>query len=72
MRAVVVTAIALLAAPAAAQGAVKAGAAEVDATWHVGASAGQYASDGTFAPRTASTRAPTPPGAPPPTASSRG
>ncbi len=40
--------IALLAAPAAAQGAVKAGAAEVDASWHVGASAGQYASDGTF------------------------
>lgn len=25
-----------------------AGAAEVDASWHVGASAGQYASDGTF------------------------
>ncbi len=62
MRAVVVTAIALLAAPAAAQGAVKAGAAEVDASWHVGASAGQYASDGTFAseegldPHTHSTR----------------
>jgi hypothetical protein len=34
--------------PAAAQADVKAGAAAVDATWHVGASAGQYASDGAF------------------------
>ena len=43
---VLVAAATLLAAPAAAQGAVKAGVAEVDASWHVGASAGQYASDG--------------------------
>ena len=35
-------------APGAAHAAVRAGAAEVDASWHVGASAGQYASDGTF------------------------
>jgi hypothetical protein len=35
--------------PALAQGEIRAGAAVVDATWHVGASAGQYASDGTFA-----------------------
>ncbi len=34
------------AAPASAE--VKAGAAVADASWHVGASAGQYASDGTF------------------------
>ncbi len=39
-------AFALLASPAAA-GQLKAGAADVDASWHVGASAGQYASDGT-------------------------
>ena len=43
------TALALLIAPAAASaGQVKAGAAVVDASWHVGASAGQYASDGSF------------------------
>jgi Neutral/alkaline non-lysosomal ceramidase, N-terminal len=35
--------------PAMAAGEIRAGAAVVDATWHVGASAGQYASDGTFA-----------------------
>jgi hypothetical protein len=35
-------------APASAHATVRAGAAAVDATWHVGASAGQYASDGTF------------------------
>ena len=35
-------------APAAHAAPVKAGVASVDATWHVGASAGQYASDGTF------------------------
>lgn len=46
MRAAVLVTAALLAAPAAAQAAVKAGVAEVDASWHVGASAGQYASDG--------------------------
>ena len=40
--------LALLAVPASAAADVKAGAAEVDASWHVGASAGQYASDGTF------------------------
>ncbi len=38
-----------LAAPAAHAGQVEAGAAAVDASWHVGASAGQYATDGTFA-----------------------
>lgn len=37
------------AAAAPGSGAIRAGVAEVDATWHVGASAGQYASDGTFA-----------------------
>jgi hypothetical protein len=37
-----------LAVPASASATVRAGAAAVDATWHVGASAGQYASDGTF------------------------
>ena len=42
-----VAAAGLLIVPAAASGAVKAGVASVDATWHVGASAGQYASDGT-------------------------
>ena len=47
-RGAAIVAIALLAAPAAAEAGVKAGAAEVDASWHVGASAGQYASDGTF------------------------
>ncbi len=40
-------ALALL-APATANADVSAGAAAVDASWHVGASAGQYASDGTF------------------------
>jgi neutral/alkaline ceramidase-like enzyme len=36
-------------APAGASaGTLKAGVAKVDASWHVGASAGQYASDGTF------------------------
>jgi hypothetical protein len=41
---------ALLVAPAAANaGALKAGVGVVDASWHVGASAGQYASDGSFA-----------------------
>jgi hypothetical protein len=40
---------ALFAAPAAYADGLKAGVASVDATWHVGASAGQYASDGTFA-----------------------
>jgi hypothetical protein len=40
-------AIALFAAPGSAHaGVLKAGAAEVDGSWHVGASAGQYASDG--------------------------
>jgi Neutral/alkaline non-lysosomal ceramidase, N-terminal len=40
----------LLLAPAAARadGHVRAGVAAVDASWHVGASAGQYASDGSF------------------------
>ncbi|HWH45067.1 MAG TPA: hypothetical protein VNT32_10080 [Thermoleophilaceae bacterium] len=40
------------AAPAAAAegtGSIRAGVAKVDATWHVGSSAGQYASDGSFA-----------------------
>jgi hypothetical protein len=42
-------AVIALAAPAVATAApIKAGAASVDASWHVGASAGQYASDGTF------------------------
>ncbi len=42
------TLAATLAAPAAASaGQVRAGAAAVDTSWHVGASAGQYASDGT-------------------------
>ena len=36
-----------LACPSASWAGVRAGAASVDATWHVGASAGQYASDGT-------------------------
>ncbi|MDQ3729884.1 MAG: hypothetical protein M3355_09885 [Actinomycetota bacterium] len=44
---VLVFALAAL-APAAAQAEVRAGAAAVDASWHVGASAGQYASDGSF------------------------
>ena len=39
--------LALAFAPGA-HAAVRAGAAEVDASWHVGASAGQYASDGSF------------------------
>ena len=43
-----VCACAALAAPAGAGAAVRAGAAVADASWHVGASAGQYASDGTF------------------------
>jgi hypothetical protein len=38
-------ACAALLAPASASGEVRAGASVVDATWHVGASAGQYASD---------------------------
>jgi hypothetical protein len=39
----------LLGVPApAAAGPLKAGVASLDASWHVGASAGQYASDGTF------------------------
>jgi len=41
-------ALGLALAPASAGAAVKAGVAEVDGSWHVGASAGQYASDGTF------------------------
>jgi len=45
--AVAVTAVASVMAPGTAQAAVKAGVAEVDASWHVGASAGQYAGDGT-------------------------
>ena len=40
---------ALFAAPAAHAAGLRAGVASVDASWHVGASAGQYASDGTFA-----------------------
>ncbi len=45
-----VAAAALLIAPAVARadGRVNAGVASVDASWHVGASAGQYASDGSF------------------------
>jgi hypothetical protein len=39
---------AALVAPAGAGADVKAGAAVADASWHIGASAGQYASDGTF------------------------
>jgi len=35
-------------APASANADVRAGAAVADASWHIGASAGQYASDGTF------------------------
>ena len=45
------TAVALaapVAASPAAGGQVRAGAAAVDASWHVGASAGQYATDGSF------------------------
>ncbi|MDQ3936528.1 MAG: hypothetical protein M3340_18050, partial [Actinomycetota bacterium] len=43
-------ALALALLPATAQAAqIRAGAAVVDASWHVGASAGQHASDGTFA-----------------------
>ena len=41
--------MALAPAAANAAGQLRAGAASVDASWHVGASAGQYASDGTFA-----------------------
>jgi hypothetical protein len=40
--------MACLVMPALAHGEVRAGAAAVDASWHVGASAGQYASDGSF------------------------
>src|SRR4051812_5118500 len=40
--------LALAGAPAASAGQLKAGAAALDASWHVGASAGQYASDGSF------------------------
>ena len=44
-----IAALMLAAAPAAASaGELKAGAAVLDASWHVGASAGQYASDGSF------------------------
>ena len=54
----------LIAPAAASAGGVRAGAAVVDASWHVGASAGQYASDGTpvdpangtYNPTTESTR----------------
>jgi Neutral/alkaline non-lysosomal ceramidase, N-terminal len=47
---VVAAAVAFALAPAGASAApIKAGAAKVDASWHVGASAGQYASDGSFA-----------------------
>jgi hypothetical protein len=54
----------LLAAPAVAHaqepgGTVRAGAAAVDASWHVGASAGQYASDGTFIDHESQTLDPT-------------
>jgi hypothetical protein len=55
----VVLALAALPTPALAQGQLRAGAAAVDASWHVGASAGQYASDpqieGGFDPTTHST-----------------
>ena len=40
--------LALAVVPGSAEAAVKAGVAVVDASWHVGASAGQYASDGTL------------------------
>ena len=47
--AIVVAAVAALALPASAvAGQIRAGAAVVDASWHVGASAGQHASNGTF------------------------
>src|ERR671921_528975 len=45
---VVVVACVLAAAAPAQAGQVRAGVAAVDASWHVGASAGQYASDGSF------------------------
>lgn len=47
----VVAALAAAAPAAAAEGtgSIRAGVAKVDATWHVGSSAGQYASDGSFA-----------------------
>jgi len=48
LKGVALMAVTLALAPAAAEAGVRAGAAEVDASWHVGASAGQYASDGTF------------------------
>jgi hypothetical protein len=44
----VLAAVAALGFAAPARGEVRAGAAAVDASWHVGASAGQYASDGAF------------------------
>ena len=53
---------AFVAVPAAYAAELRAGVASVDASWHVGASAGQYASDGSFAgehgldPTTHSTR----------------
>ncbi len=47
--ATILAAAALVAAPAAHAAGLKAGVASVDASWHVGASAGQYASDGSFA-----------------------
>jgi hypothetical protein len=46
--AVAIAAAVLWLAPAASAGQLKAGVASVDASWHVGASAGQYASDGSF------------------------
>src|SRR5918996_2491285 len=57
-----VAAVAALVAPAAAHaqaGQVRAGVASVDASWHVGASAGQYASDGTFVDHDSGTFDPT-------------
>jgi hypothetical protein len=42
------TGLALAESPPGASGGIKAGVAAVDASWHVGASAGQYASDGSF------------------------
>jgi hypothetical protein len=45
---IIAAAIATLALPAAASAQLSAGVAAVDASWHVGASAGQYASDGSF------------------------
>jgi hypothetical protein len=47
------------AAASAQAGTVRAGAAAVDASWHVGASAGQYASDGSFVDHESGTFDPT-------------